>query len=128
MRVGASKVPAVQGSAAVRRPAAVRKKQVEVVCPRHIPKKRGGGAPAVGKVRASAHEGGVSVGLALSLLLSLSLPLSPSVSPSPSPSQGALRMAGGAAAEKEGFGASHTSFYTSAKAQILEKYLITWFP
>jgi hypothetical protein len=37
-------------------------------------------------------------------------------------------MAGGAAAEKEGFGASHTSFYTSAKAQIFQKYSIQWFP
>jgi hypothetical protein len=84
----------------------------------------------VGRVRASAHEGGVTVGLALSLLLplSLSLPLSPSVSLPSSPSQGALRMAGGAAAEKEGFGASHTSFYTSAKARFSQKYSIQWFP
>jgi hypothetical protein len=37
-------------------------------------------------------------------------------------------MAGGAAAEKEGFGASHTSFYTSAKARFSQKYSIQWFP
>lgn len=61
----------------------------------------------------SAHEGGLSVSLAR--LLSVTCP---------SPSQGALRMAGGAAAEKEGFGASHTSFYTSAKAPLLGKFSI----
>ena len=38
MRVGASKVPAVKGSAAVRRPNAVRKKlMTEVVSLRHMP-------------------------------------------------------------------------------------------